>query len=325
MTGAEALPWSAAGWLAEMTAWIDGCLANAGTRQRGPVREVRAWARSAVLTFETNRGRMWAKAVPGVFAHEIALTSLLADIDPGVVPPVVAADLALGRLVTVHVEGPDLVAAGRDPATWAATLSRLAELQRVLTFESTALVVAGVAAAPLAALADAVPRLLADDELLLIDRPGGLSRAEADMLRGNLPEYVAACRDLASSGVPDSLEHGDLAADEVILGEMGPVFLDWSDGSITHPFLSAASLLGDLSAPGTRDDREDLVAAYLGPWLGAGLGLDEAAARRAMATARIVQPLHLAALYADRILPALGGTSETAVRVPAALRTILPA
>ena len=84
-------------------------------------------------------------------------------------------------------------------------------------------------------------------------------------LRARIPALVDACHALAASGVPDSLEHGDLTADEVILGEMGPVFLDWSDGSITHPFLSAASLLAD------RTDDDDRAEAYLGPWLAAGI------------------------------------------------------
>ena len=158
-----------------MTAWIDGALATVGTRRRGPVREVRTWQRSAVVTFETDRGRMWAKAVPEVFAHEVAVTSLLADIDPGIVPPVVAADIALGRFITVHVDGPALADVRDEPAAWLATLSRLAELQRVLAAEPTELAIAGVAAAPLAGLADAVPRLLADDALLLVGRPGGLT------------------------------------------------------------------------------------------------------------------------------------------------------
>jgi phosphotransferase family enzyme len=324
MTVGEPLPWAAPGWPVEMTAWIDGCLATVGTRRRGPVREVRAWARSWVVTFATDRGRMWAKAVPAVFAHEIAVTSLLADIDPGVVPPVVAADVALGRIITVHVEGPALASVRGEPAAWAATLSRLAELQRVLTYERAALAAAGVAAAPLPDLAEAVPHLLADNGLLLVDRPGGLSTAEATALRDRVPELVATCRELAASGVPDSLEHGDLSAEEVILGEMGPVFLDWSDGSITHPFLSATSLLGHLTMTGAAAVDDDLAAAYLGPWLGAGLGLDEAAGRRAMAAARIVLPLHVAALYAGRILPAIGGTSETARLVPDGLRAILP-
>ena len=324
MTAGEPPPWSVPGWRAEMTAWLDASLATVGTRRRGPVREIRAWERSWVGTFETDRGHMWAKAVPVVFAHEVSVTSLLADIDPGIVAPVLAADVVLGRLITVHVEGPALASVRDEPAAWAATLTRLAELQRVLSYEPAALAAAGVTAAPVANLAKAVPRLLADDALLLVDRPGGLSEAEAAALRARVPELVAACRDLAASGVPDSLEHGDLSADEVILGEMGPVFLDWSDGSITHPFLSAASLLGRLTASGATDDTDDLVTAYLGPWLGAGLGLDEGGGRRAMAAARIVLPLHVTALYADRILPALGDTSETARIVPAALRAILP-
>jgi hypothetical protein len=324
MTAGPPPPWSAPVWQVEMTAWIDGCLGTVGTRRRGVVREVRAWERSWVGTFETDRGRMWAKAVPGVFAHEIAVTSLLADIDPGVVPPVVAADVALGRIITVHVEGPALASVRDEPAAWAATLSRLAELQRVLAYEPDELAVAGVAAAPVTRLAEAVPHLLADDTLLLVDRPGGLTAAEATALRDRVPELVAACRDLAASGVPDSLEHGDLSADEVILGEMGPVFLDWSDGSITHPFLSAASLLAHPVALGAADEIDGLVASYLGPWLSAGLGLDEAGGRRAMANARIVLPLHVSYLYADRILPALGGPSDMARIVPEALRAILP-
>ena len=118
-----------------------------------------------------------------------------------------------------------------------------------------------------------------------------------------IPALVDACHALADSGVPDSLDHGDLSADEVILGEMGPVFLDWSDGSITHPFLSA----GVAARRWTRRGDEPRVGAYLGPWLAAG---DRSRTRAAAMTlghdGRTVLPLHLAGLYADRILPALG-------------------
>ena len=150
-------PWYRPGWLAGMTAWIDARLADAGIRRRGPVRQVRAWSRAALLTLETDRGRLWAKAVPGVFAHEIAVTELLADVDPGFVPPVVAADRDLGRIITEHVEGPTLTAIGDDPVIWMAALSRLAEVQRVLAADLGALRVAGVAAAPLDRLADVAP------------------------------------------------------------------------------------------------------------------------------------------------------------------------
>ena len=176
-------PWDQDDWVVEMSAWVDARLTDAGIRRRGPVRQVRAWARAAVLTFDSDHGRLWAKAVPAVFAHEIAVTELLADVDPGVVPPVVAADRTLGRIITEHVEGSTLAAIGDDPVIWTAALSRLAEIQRVLAADLEALRVAGVAAAPLDRLATSVPALLADDDLLLVGRPGGLSSSEAGSLR----------------------------------------------------------------------------------------------------------------------------------------------
>ena len=83
--------------LQEITAWIDDRLADAGSHRRGPVREVRRGVRALVLTLETDRGRWWVKVVPDLFSHEVAVTELRADVDPGSVPPVVAADRALGQ------------------------------------------------------------------------------------------------------------------------------------------------------------------------------------------------------------------------------------
>jgi hypothetical protein len=303
-----------------MSAWIDDRLAEAAIRRRGRIRQVHSWSRASVLTFDTDRGRLWAKAVPDVFSHEVAVTELLADIDPGIVPPVVGADRALGRIITEHVEGPTLAAVRAEPAVWAAALSRLAEIQRVLAADPLALQVAGVAAAPLDRLAERLPALLADDDLLRAGRPDGLSLDEVATLRGRLPALAAACRALEASGVPDSLEHGDLDAHEVIVGEMGPVFLDWSDGSITHPFLSAASLLGDHGPVGAIAD--DLALAYLGPWLAAG-HVTPAGGREALTQAAIVLPLHVAALRADRIPPGVEQRWEVERMVPDALRSIL--
>jgi hypothetical protein len=319
---ARPVPWHDPEWLGEMASWVDARLADAGIRRRNELAQIWLRPRSALLSLETDRGRMWAKAVPPVFAHEVALTELLADIDPGIVPPVVAADRALGRIITEHVDGPALSALDGEPAVWAATMSRLAEIQRVLASEPGEMVAAGTVAAPMDRLANDLPTLLADDGLLMMDRPGGMSGDEAAALRRRIPALVQACRALAASGIPDSLDHGDLAGDEVIMGAMGPVFLDWSDGSITHPFLSAAALLADRA--GTQSVTDELAAAYLGPWLSAGLGLTAKAGMDALAQARLVLPIHRVALYAERVLPAIDEPSELAATVPGILRAILP-
>jgi hypothetical protein len=308
--------------MVDMASWVDARLADAGIRRRSELAQMWLRPRAALMSLETDRGRMWAKAVPPVFAHEVALTELLADIDPGIVPPVVAADRTLGRIITEHVDGPALSALDGEPGIWAATMSRLAEMQRVLASERSELASIGTVAAPIARLATDLPTLLADDDLLMVDRAGGLTGREASALRRRIPALVKACRALDASGVPDSLDHGDLAADEVIIGVMGPVFLDWSDGSITHPFLSAAALLADRG--GSTAVTDELAAAYLGPWLSAGLGLTEKAGMNALVHARTVLPVHRVALYAERVLPGLDDPAELAATVPGILRSILP-
>ena len=318
----SAVPWRDPEWLVELAAWIDARLADAGTRRRSELVQISLRPRGALMSMETDRGRMWAKAVPPAFAHEVALTELLADIDPGIVPPVVAADRTLGRIVTEHVEGPALSSLDGEPAVWAATMSRLAEIQRVLANERDELASIGTVAAPIARLAANIPALLTDDDLLRVDRLGGLTGREATALRSRIPALVDACHLLESSRIPDSLDHGDLAADEVIVGEMGPVFLDWSDSSMTHPFLSAAALLSDRA--GSRAVTDELATAYLRPWLSAGIGLNEETGRDALAEASIVLPLHRVALYAERILPSIEDPTEIAATVSGMLRAILP-
>jgi hypothetical protein len=323
--GAGPAPWSRPGWWEELTGWVDARLADAGIRRRGDPTHVRSWARSALASVETDHGRFWAKQVPAVFAHEIAVTGLLTDVDPGSVAPTFAVDVPGARMITSHVAGPSLSGVVDAPDAWTATLARLAELQRVLASDRSELETAVVSSAPIGALAASVQGLLADERLT---RPGeryGLTSDEQARLQDRADAIAVACRELAGSGVPESLDHGDLSARQVIVGDMGPVILDWSDGSITHPFLSAAAFLDDdrvltAEVPG----RAELVDAYLGPWIGAGLiSLDDG--RHALGLASTVLPVHVAALYADRVLPGLGWPDDPDLTrvVPALLRRLL--
>ncbi len=302
-------PWYGAGWFPEMVAWIDERLGDAGIRRHGPVRQVRSWGRSALLTLDTDRGRLWAKQVPAVFAHEIAVTGLLADVDPGIVPPLVAADARAGRVLMEHVEGP-LLAQQPDVAdAWLATMARLAEIQRVMAADLDVLRKAGVPTASLADLAARVPRLVA-----------------GSALRPATSRLVAACEALdhaAAAGGP-SLEHGDLSAGQVIMGTMGPVFLDWSDSTITHPFLAAAAFLGDADSGPPDALISSLERAYLDGWSATPHGLAVGDPERALALARVVHPLHMASLLEDRIIPGLEQPWELEPMVGTYLEAVLP-
>ena len=310
-------PWYVPGWLSGMTAWIDERLSEAGLRRLEPIRQIRSWGRSALFRFQTDRGVVWAKEVPATFAHEIAVTGLLADVDPGFVPPLIAVDPTAGRLLMSHVAGP-LLADVSEREAWVATMSRLAEIQRVLSAERDSLAVAGVAAAPLGTLAEATPRLLADRELGRVGLEGGSDEATAAWLAGHADDLAQACLDLAAEGIPDSLDHGDLSPSQVIVGEMGPVIFDWSDASITNPFLSLGSFLS--GPPGIpTGSRPAILDAYLRLWRDA---MGERDLERAVSLAEVVLPLHLARLYRDRILPGLEQPWEMDRVVPRLLTTL---
>jgi aminoglycoside phosphotransferase (APT) family kinase protein len=70
--------------------------------------------------------------------------------------------------------------------------------------------------------------------------------------------------------VPESLEHGDLWAANVIATERGPVFLDWEDVAIAHPFITPSLLVLSVDeAPALTDataPRRRIRDAYLKVW-----------------------------------------------------------
>ncbi len=217
-----------------------------------------------------------------------------------------------------HVDGVEL-ADTPDAVAWTAAMARLAEVQRVLSEDPAVLTIAGVPMGRLDELIDAIPALLEDDDLLLIEQPGGLTRAEADAVRSRRPMLIDAVARLLADGIPPSLDHGDLTPHQVIVGEMGPVILDWSDASITHPFLAAASFLMEPSGqPAVTESA--LAEAYLGPWAS---GRTDDSLRRTLELARIVHPLQMTRLYSERILPGLEQPWEVERTVPRLLRSLL--
>ena len=69
------------------------------------------------------------------------------------------------------------------------------------------------------------------------------------------------CEELATYGLPETLVHGDLHAGNFVLEGEHPVFFDWSDGAISHPFFDLLTLMES----GAAEWREE-ITAYLEAW-----------------------------------------------------------
>ena len=170
---------------------------------------------------------------------EARLTRFLAQHFPDVVPQVVAAEPARRWLLMTTCRGRKLEQIA-DIAVWERAANRYARLQVACIDHVPALNALGCPTRDLGQLALSIESLAADAALL--PRPGGLTRAEHSRFVALVPELLRHCDELAASGIPYSLEHGDFWPGNVFCDDTSCVFIDWEDAVVSHPFFSLAPL-----------------------------------------------------------------------------------
>ncbi|MEU3650109.1 phosphotransferase [Lentzea sp. NPDC034063] len=79
------MPWARRGGPSELVAWADTQVGRTG-----PAVQVRTWAMSVVHRLPTADGPVWLKAVPPFFSDEGAVIEMVADVDPTLVPKLIA-------------------------------------------------------------------------------------------------------------------------------------------------------------------------------------------------------------------------------------------
>ena len=294
---AARVPWARPGWLDGAQGWMAATLAARGTPLRGPITQVRTWALSCVLRGETDRGPVYFKACPTLplFANEPAITAFLAARSPGHVPAPLAIAPEARWMLLAGFAGP-LLSEAADPP-WAAALAGYAALQRATERHIDALLTAGCLDRRPGRLAAAIPGLVAASAGL-----EGWSADEQARLAEAAPGLAAGCAALAAGPVAPALLHGDPGADNIALVDGRPVFFDWSDACVAHPFLDLPVWLdAETHAPAAM---EALRETYLAAW---GDRATPAALRAAAALGRRLGALHQAVSYqvlAESVEPA---------------------
>lgn len=237
--------WETPGWLAQTLADADERLAAAGLRRTGPATHMRQTSVTAMLRIPTDRGAVWLKALPAMFAHEPYVVQAISEFESESVPEVIAATPRwwLARELPSEVES----ACGDPLLTLAAiqrgSASRLAELRE-----------AGCVSNPIAGLPDAVAALAAHRELA----GAGLS-TELQRLR---PALEHVCSEVDAVGIPDTVVHGDLTAANVRWTGARWVLFDWTDATIGHPFADLGPPLAEERPEEGRRRAEAFAAAW---------------------------------------------------------------
>ncbi len=281
--------WQDAGWRHVALGWADDRLAGAGVRPSGwTLPHARPW--SAAFRADTDTGPWWLKANGDGTRHEAGLTALLAALHVPFTPRPLAVDTDLG-LSLLPDGGPTVRDAHDGPTPLHVVEGLLADyaaVQRSAEPHTHALIAAGVD--------DLRPERLPDllstqiERMSSLEPPVGLPESDVTRLRHLLPAFGAACTELAESGIAPTLQHDDLHDANVFA--RGPVFFDWGDAAVGHPFgtllVSLRSVASRHGLPADDPALLRLADAYTESWTDVA---DRATLRRQARLAVRVGPL----------------------------------
>ncbi len=225
-----------------------------------------------MLRVPTGGGDIFFKAVSPAHPHEPALLEALARWSPDRIPRPLSVDAQRGWVLMRDAGRRlrEMVRPTRDMRPWLPVLPRYAELQVELSQRVQDILALGVPDRRLSVLPTLYEPLLADVDVLRIDQTPGLTRGQYERLLDLTPRVAELCARLADHPIPETLNHGDLTDANVFVGEGGPVFIDWGDACVSHPFYSLRTVL--VSAEISLDLEENspklhpLRDAYLEPW-----------------------------------------------------------
>ncbi|GHO89417.1 phosphotransferase [Dictyobacter formicarum] len=312
--------WARAGWFDETADWMVEQLRGQDMMVNDTVKQIRTWERSCLLRVETTLGQVYCKAVPAMFAHELPLTQHLDVYCSSHAPSILAVNRQRNLLLLRDFGGPKIGERGNF-AWWEEAVYTFAILQREMVTHADSLVAIGCPARTLDDLTEDIRTLLADTEALFIEGKG-LNSSEIAALRAQLPRFLNLCQELKTYQLPYTLEHGDFSPTNVAWVEQKPLFFDWSDSSIAHPFFSLCLFPEEMETtfPDTPDWQMRQRSAYLRPWMSY-----EPLERltRAFEIAQHLAPLHHASRYHGFILPHMEAKWEMALMIPAYLRCLL--
>ncbi|MBV2154946.1 phosphotransferase family protein [Kitasatospora sp. SUK 42] len=222
--------WATPQGLREALDWAEARLAAVGRPTSAPGRQIRTWNLSGLFRLPTATGaEAWLKTTTPAFnAREGEVIALLGSVDPSLVPTVLAADPAGGRLLLDHVPGEDCWSP--SAGTVADVVPRLVAAQAALADRREAL----------AGLRDRTPgTLLAQLERLLDRLPEetDLTPAELDRVRELAADLPGLLVRLADCGLPETLVHGDFHPGNWRSDGRSSVVVDYADACLGHPAL----------------------------------------------------------------------------------------
>lgn len=267
-------PWARIDGLKELLAWASGALSWAGRPVTGAVEQRRTWNLAGLFRLPTASGPVWLKATPSFATDEAAVIALLAQVDPGLVPTVVAAGER--RVLLEHLPGEDGWAVAPDVLTSA--VDRFVAAQVALAHQPS-----GLPDRRTPVITGMVRRLLDD-----LTGLAGLTTEEHAAAQDLVRRWPA----LDDCGLPDTIVHGDFHPGNWRCDGGRPAVVDFSDAHFGNPVLDGLRVFEFLPEA----KRPIAVRAWVDAWKVRWPGADPA---RALAVAAPLGHLVYAVRYQE--------------------------
>lgn len=263
--------WESSSWLGQAKDWIDRVLLALGVDRAGEAERVTLGLTATVLRIPTSEGDLYFKASAPPRSHEAELVTRLAPHAGGHIPVPLAVEPDEGWLLSPGLGRPPAPEDLSDPVGLRRIMADAADLQiRIAAAPQDVLAEGGMPGLLPADLPAIIEDALTMHASLPQDDPLHLRPEDAEALFQRMPQVSHAAQLLADSGVPASIQQGELRPEQVLLASSRRVpvmFVGWGEARWAHPFELVGSAVGRLcvrleAEPDTEPVR-GIVDAYL--------------------------------------------------------------
>ncbi|MEM7128427.1 MAG: phosphotransferase [Chloroflexota bacterium] len=252
--------WQQPDWYSTAHKWIRSSLEAKGYTLVGSIEQFDSWGLTCLMTVATDRGTIFFKTAPGLplFAHEPNVMMGLATLFPGQIPKPVAVEPTL-RWMLLAGFGSTLDSLPEEEvnAVRGEIMRRFGELQIEAIPYIEKLLGFGCLDRRLAHLIPHAKEILSDKQFMLC-----FEAEEAQRLRARLPLLQKLCKQLTDFNIPETLIHGDLGTGNVAGDVKHPLFFDWTEAAISHPFFD----IFDMFFADDLAKRANIRKSYLSVW-----------------------------------------------------------
>lgn len=253
--------------------WIDELFAKMGSQreQRSipAIRQLNQGIDFCLVSMTEAAGRKtWFKAVGEPNTRECALTQELARRFPAYLPKMIATMPEWNGWVMEDVKGMPLNES-ESICQCEKALTALAVMQQKMANDIASLLALGAKDWTCARMASLLEPFFREAQRAMQAQTSAKSKPLAARELYQLQKDMeSAFAEFMSGGIPETLLHGDIGHGNIIATREGPVFLDWAETYIGHPFLSAEHLLADLarSSPMFAEKQAHLRLHYAAHW-----------------------------------------------------------